>query len=203
MAATDQEVIDFYNSVSIIVNADIILYHAIVNKRPDVIANVKPKLTTSLSSIHYLALVENFDQASFDALIQVPEEFNLLYINALQSSRANYELTRSAILNRDPTYTFPRIMDFILDFATDIDADIDYYSAFPEFADVDWEQAADDVFVNRPGYIHVDKVQRARDKGRNKPKPQNPRNNNRVNRVNNNPNQPNLLGGGRNNPILR
>src|SRR5690606_2681162 len=136
-----------------------ILYHAIVNKRPDIITNVKPKLTTSLSSIHYLALVENFDQKSFDALIQAPEELNLLYINALQSSRANYEATRAVILDRDPTYTFSRIMDFIVDFATDIDADIDYYSAFPEFADIDWEQAADDVLVNRPGYIHVDKVQ--------------------------------------------
>lgn len=199
MAATDQEVIDFYNSISITVNADIILYYATVNKRSDVITNVKPKMISSLTSRHYRALVENFDQKSFDALIQTPEELNLLYINALQSSRANYELTRAAILDRDPTYTYDKIMDFIVDFATDIDADIDYYSAFPEFADIDWEQSSDDVLVNRPGYIHVDKVQRARDKGRTKPKPQNPRNN----RVNNNPNQPNLLGGGRNNPILR
>lgn len=174
MAATDQEVIDFYNSVSITLNANAIVYYAILNNRADVVANVKSKMTISLNSEYYIALIEHFDQKLFDVLIETPEELNQLYITALQSSRANYEIIRAIVLTRDPTFTFPRIMNFIIDFSSDIETDIDYYSAFPEFADIDWEQAVDDVLVDRPNYSRLDKLQRAKDKGRTKPKPNKP-----------------------------
>lgn len=176
MAATDQEVIDFYNTINITVNANIIVYYAILQKRADVIANIKSKINVLLNSEYYIALIENFDQQVFDMLIITSEELKQLYITALQINRTTYELIRTVILIRDPTFSFPNIMDFIIDFSDDIVADIDYYSSFPEFADIDWEQAVDNILINRPEYSQLNKLQIAKDKGKTKPKPNKPLN---------------------------